>query len=246
MTQLFAEDTVYISEQQDQKSVFKEIAQKLFEKGLVTEEYLDNLIDREENYPTALPLSPIDSSLPNIAIPHTESQFVNVTRIVPVKLEHAITFHNMILPDEKLEVSFLFMILNNEEKEQAGLLAAIMDFINRQDKEALIKFFNEEFLMIKILAACGAGVNSSHQIKNALETELTKRGYQVSCDAVMIKDINEELLSHYDIFAQISKTDLGFDVKLPVVDAGAILYRIPAMAEPVYKKMEDVINSLNK
>ena len=36
MTQLFAEDTVYISEQQDQKSVFKEIAQKLFEKGLVT------------------------------------------------------------------------------------------------------------------------------------------------------------------------------------------------------------------
>ena len=100
--------------------------------------------------------------------------------------------------------------------------------------------------MIKILAACGAGVNSSHQIKNALETELAKRGYQVSCDAVMIKDINEELLSHYDIFAQISKTDLGFDVKIPVVDAGAILYRIPAMAEPVYKKMEDVINSLNK
>ena len=64
MTQLFAEDTVYISEQQDQKSVFKEIAHKLFEKGLVTEEYLDNLIDREEHYPTALPLSPIDLSLP--------------------------------------------------------------------------------------------------------------------------------------------------------------------------------------
>lgn len=100
--------------------------------------------------------------------------------------------------------------------------------------------------MIKILAACGAGVNSSHQIKSALETELTKRGYQVSCDAVMIKDINEEMLSHYDIFAQISKTDFGFDIRIPVVDAGAILYRIPAMAEPVYQKMEEVIKSLNK
>ncbi|MGE9834067.1 PTS sugar transporter subunit IIA, partial [Streptococcus orisratti] len=55
-----------------------------------------------------------------------------------------VSFYYMILPDEKLEVSFLFMILNNEEKEQAGLLAAIMDFINRQDKEALIKFFNSE------------------------------------------------------------------------------------------------------
>ena len=27
--------------------------------------------------------------------------------------------------------------------------------------------------MIKILAACGAGVNSSHQIKSALEEELS-------------------------------------------------------------------------
>lgn len=144
MTQLFAEDTVYISEQQNQKDVFKEIARKLLEKGLVTEEYLDNLIDREEHYPTALPLSPIDSCLPNIAIPHTETQYVNVTRIIPVKLEQAVTFHNMILPEEKLDVSFLFMILNNEEKEQAGLLASIMDFINRQDKESLIKFFNSK------------------------------------------------------------------------------------------------------
>ena len=90
--------------------------------------------------------------------------------------------------------------------------------------------------MIKILAACGAGINSSHQIKSALETELSKRGYQVSCDAVMIKDINQEMLSHYDIFP----------ITIPVVDAGAILYRIPAMAEPVYQQMESIIHSLNK
>ncbi|KIX91046.1 PTS fructose transporter subunit IIB [Staphylococcus microti] len=100
--------------------------------------------------------------------------------------------------------------------------------------------------MIKILAACGAGVNSSHQIKSALETELKNRGYDVTCDAVMIKDVNQELLSRYDIFAQIASTDLGFDINIPVVDAGAILYRIPSMAEPVYQKMEDVIKSLNK
>lgn len=100
--------------------------------------------------------------------------------------------------------------------------------------------------MIKILAACGAGVNSSHQIKSALEEELTKRGYQVSCDAVMIKDVNEELLSHYDIFAQIANTDFSFPITIPVIDAGAILYRVPAMAEPVYKAMEDAIKSIQK
>lgn len=43
--------------------------------------------------------------------------------------------------------------------------------------------------MFKILAACGAGVNSSHQIKDALETEMGNRGYDVQADAVMVKDI---------------------------------------------------------
>lgn len=100
--------------------------------------------------------------------------------------------------------------------------------------------------MIKILAACGAGVNSSHQIKSALESELKNRGYDVQCDAVMIKDINEDLLKNYDIFAQIANTDFGFDVNIPIVDAGAILYRIPSLAEPVYQTIEDTIKSLNK
>lgn len=98
--------------------------------------------------------------------------------------------------------------------------------------------------MIKILAACGAGVNSSHQIKSALEQEMKNRGYDVVCDAVMIKDINEDMLSHYDIFAQIANTDLGFEIKVPVVDAGPILYRIPTMAQPVYDNMEKAIKSL--
>ena len=91
--------------------------------------------------------------------------------------------------------------------------------------------------MIKILAACGAGVNSSHQIKDALEQEMSNRGYDVQCDAVMVKDINEELLSKYDIFTPIAKTDLG-------IDAGPILYRMPMMAQPVYDKVEKAIKEI--
>ena len=53
--------------------------------------------------------------------------------------------------------------------------------------------------MIKILAACGAGVNSSHQIKDALERAMGDRGYDVQCDAVMVKDITEDKISNYDI-----------------------------------------------
>lgn len=95
--------------------------------------------------------------------------------------------------------------------------------------------------MIKILAACGAGVNSSHQIKDALEREMKKRGYDVHCDAVMVKDVNEEMMDKYDMYAQIAKTDMAFTPKIPVVDAGPILYRMPAMSKPVFDKVEAII-----
>ncbi|COR81007.1 PTS sugar transporter subunit IIB [Streptococcus pneumoniae] len=76
--------------------------------------------------------------------------------------------------------------------------------------------------MIKILAACGAGVNSSHQIKSALEEELSNRGYDVHCDAVMVKDVNEDLMKGYDIFTPIAATDLGFEPGIPVIEAGIL------------------------
>lgn len=95
--------------------------------------------------------------------------------------------------------------------------------------------------MIKILAACGAGVNSSHQIKDAIETQMSERGYSVHCDAVMVKDITEEMVAKYDIFTPIAKTDLGFTLPIPTVEAGPILYRIPVMSEPVFVELERVI-----
>ena len=97
---------------------------------------------------------------------------------------------------------------------------------------------------VKFIAACGAGVNSSHQIKDAVEEEMRKRGYNVKVDAYMIKDVNEDLLSHYDGYLTIAKTDLSFKPKIPLIDAGAILYRIPAMAKPVYDNVEKVVKEI--
>ncbi|WP_164217760.1 PTS fructose transporter subunit IIB [Virgibacillus sp. YIM 98842] len=100
--------------------------------------------------------------------------------------------------------------------------------------------------MIKILAACGAGINSSHQIKSAIEEEMKERGHDVKVDAVVVKDINKEMMDQYDIFTPISKTKFSFEVKPPVVEAGPILYRIPAMADPVFDELENVIKKLDK
>ncbi|MBU5465432.1 PTS fructose transporter subunit IIB [Virgibacillus sp. MSJ-26] len=100
--------------------------------------------------------------------------------------------------------------------------------------------------MIKILAACGAGINSSHQIKSAIEEEMKKRGHDVKVDAVVVKDINKDMMDQYDVFAPISKMKFSFDVNIPTVEAGPILYRIPAMADPVFDELENVIKDLEK
>lgn len=141
---LFHQETTFISDATSQDAVFKEIAQKLYQQELVTADFLENLISREANYPTGLDLTVISSHYPNIAIPHTESEFVKTCRIVPVKLNYPITFHNMIAPDASFEVRFLFMILNDDLGDQAGILANIMDFLNRTPKDDLMAFFQLE------------------------------------------------------------------------------------------------------
>lgn len=100
--------------------------------------------------------------------------------------------------------------------------------------------------MVKILAACGAGINSSHQIKSAIEEEMKKRGHDVSVDAVVVKDINKEMMDKYDVFTPISKMKFSFDVNIPTVEAGPILYRIPAMADPVFDELEKIIKDIEK
>lgn len=142
--EFFAPDTVYVSDKTTQEEVFNEVYQDLLKKDLVTDDFIVNLIERELNYPTGLDMTPVDSQLPNIAIPHTESEFVKTTRIVPIKINQAIIFHNMINPDEELQVSFLFMILNEDGEAQAGLLADIMDFINSTDRKKMLEFFTYE------------------------------------------------------------------------------------------------------
>lgn len=138
---LFSENTIYVSNQTSQTALFSEIANDLIAKKLVTEDFLESIIHRENTYPTGLDLQPVSKDFPNIAIPHTESHYVNATRIIPIKLQKKITFNNMIDPSAELDTSFLFMILNKNLDEQASLLANIMDFINGCNHDDLLTFF---------------------------------------------------------------------------------------------------------
>ncbi|MGO3733218.1 MAG: PTS sugar transporter subunit IIA [Vagococcus sp.] len=118
------------------------MSNKLLNKNLVTMDFLVNLISREKEFPTGMDMSVINPNLPNIAIPHTEVEYVKTCAIIPIKLLKPIKFFNMINPNQELDVSYLFMILNDNPNNQAGMLANIMDFMVKTDAIELQDFFN--------------------------------------------------------------------------------------------------------
>ncbi|MDK7050089.1 PTS sugar transporter subunit IIA [Aerococcus sanguinicola] len=141
---LFAQETCFVLEGENAEDIFRQADQELQKLDLVKEGFLDSLIEREKNFPTALDMQPVNPNFANIAIPHTESEYVTVTRIVPIKLTKPVTFHSMIQPDQALEVGFLFMLLNKDAEAQAGLLAQVMDFFNRTDADRIENFLASE------------------------------------------------------------------------------------------------------
>lgn len=140
-SRLIFKDTIYVSNQTDQSELFKEIADQLLAQDLVTDDFLTNLMAREENHPTGLSMEPINKKYPNIAIPHTDSQYVKTSRIVPVKLTQPVPFKDMINSASEIPVSYLFMILNDKGEAQTEVLAQIMDFVNSTEEVELLKFF---------------------------------------------------------------------------------------------------------
>src|SRR5690625_5588463 len=107
---LYNKDLILKSDAKTQEEVFNEVGSFLLDKGLVNDEFIDAIIDREHNYPTGLDLSPVAEGLPNVAIPHTETEFCKTKAVVFVKLTHEVLFYNMIASEQELKVNYLFII----------------------------------------------------------------------------------------------------------------------------------------
>lgn len=140
--QVFANDAVFVSSASDQDQLLKNIYDRLLDRGYVKGNFLAHIIEREHNYPTGLDTSTLGPDLPDIAIPHTEGEFVNKRLIVPVALTKPVVFGNMIKPDQKLAVKFLFMLLETNPDGQAKLLSLVMNFLATTPVKSLRHFLN--------------------------------------------------------------------------------------------------------
>ena len=91
----------------EREALFREINQLLSDKGYVEETYLQALINREENNPTAMQLEKI-----GVAIPHVDVEHIKEEKLVVVSCPEGIEFKQAEDPDEKdAHIDFLMKLI---------------------------------------------------------------------------------------------------------------------------------------
>lgn len=141
---LFDPEAVFVTDLTDRNEIFKTVSQKLYDLGYVKEDFLGDIIEREDKYPTGISMRPLSRELPDVAVPHTEGDYVSAQLIVPIALRNSATFNNMVNPSEALEVKFLFLILNNDPDMHSTIFAKIMDFLAGTSVDDLNELFNSD------------------------------------------------------------------------------------------------------
>lgn len=118
-------------EVENYKELFHLIGKNLIDDQIVKEGFVEALLEREENFPTGLPVEH------GVAIPHTDGALVNEDKLVFVTLKKPVTFGEMGGgPTDTVDVSVaIFLAIGNGEKH----LETLQKLINSIQTEGFVK-----------------------------------------------------------------------------------------------------------
>lgn len=121
------------------------MADKLHENGYVKESYKENIISRENEYPTGL-----NSESPKVAIPHTDYIHVNNSTLGFISLAEEVMFSNMENPDEEIPIKIVIVMALNNPEGQLEMLQKIMGIVqeNELKERILLASSNEELFTV--------------------------------------------------------------------------------------------------
>jgi len=103
------------------EGVIKELGQLMTGKEYVKQGYIEAVLKREAILPTGLNIGGTC-----VAIPHTDPIYVNEAAIAVGRLCKPVKFHNMINPDEVLDVKVVFLLAVKNPQSQVELLKKLM------------------------------------------------------------------------------------------------------------------------
>lgn len=114
------------------EEVIKIAADELYKTGIVKENFYEHVMLREKEFPTGLATDKY-----GVAIPHTDSKYVNRSQIEFISLKSPVKFKNMGNVSEDVEVTHVFMIAMSKPHEQSEILVKLMEMF--ADEELMQK-----------------------------------------------------------------------------------------------------------
>lgn len=127
------------------------IAEKLTEAGYVKDDYKQSLLEREKTFPTGIYLP--DSV--NVAIPHTETCFVNEDLFVIGVPDEPIFFNQIDEPEKELAVDIIFLFAIKNPDKYLSVLASLTENFSNEELLGYLKLRDleniEKFLKTHVL-----------------------------------------------------------------------------------------------
>lgn len=132
--------TVLDLEAKSWQDVLISMNERLCEQGYVNNTYLETILKREAEYPTALPVEPYP-----IAIPHTETGAIERPFIAPIRLRTPVAWGDMSDPEHTFDVRLVFCLGFRDAGAHIELLQILVHNFQRPDwVEALFSAQSED------------------------------------------------------------------------------------------------------
>ncbi|MGM7719753.1 PTS sugar transporter subunit IIA [Metabacillus sp. Hm71] len=156
MIELLDKDLIMLNSNANTYSeVFHQLGSVMIEKGYANNDYTEGLLNRESEYPTGIPVEPV-----GVAIPHTDSSFVNSSKIGLMTLENPVEFGVMGGRDsEKINVKLVILLGFADGKHHLKALQNIIQLI--QDSS-----------FVEGLLSVNSREEAYHILENKLELEI--------------------------------------------------------------------------
>ena len=129
------------------EAAIRSLAQGLYDLDCVDQGYLENVLAREEIYPTGLP-----SWIP-VAVCHTEARFVKRSALAVGTLASPIAFEEMGTPERTVAAEIIFLLALADPKEQVPWLKKMAGVFKDQNTLAAIRDARDAPALVQLLNA---------------------------------------------------------------------------------------------
>ncbi len=133
-----ADDLIEINLNLDTKEeVIKKLSELMLKNEIVKDSYLNAVLKREKEFPTALSTKNV-----SFAIPHTDPEHVNKAAIAVALLKNKVNFTSMENYDQEIGVKIVFLLAITNPSKQVKVLQKLIEIM--QNKEIVDELLNSE------------------------------------------------------------------------------------------------------